>query len=178
MEYIWRKRRRSIWKGAVAGAIGGLVASWAMNGFSAILKKATEGSSTDGQNQNASGNGQQQEEDPTAITAKKISATMAGVELNQEQEKKGGTVVHYAFGTMMGAFYGAAAEVVPPVKSLAGLPYGAALFVGADEIALPALGLSKSPTEYPLSRHLSGLGQHIVYGATVELVRRTVRDSW
>jgi len=52
-------------------------------------------------------------------------------------KKKGGTVVHYAFGAVMGAVYGAAAEVAPPVKSLAGLPYGAALFVGADEIALP-----------------------------------------
>jgi len=96
--------------------------------------------------------------------------------LNKQQKKEGGTVVHYAFGAVMGAVYGAAADVVPPVKSLAGLPYGAALSVGADEIALPVLGLSKKPTEYPLSRHLSGLGQHLVYGATVELVRRGMRE--
>jgi hypothetical protein len=37
-------------------------------------------------------------------------------------KKKGGTGVHYAFGAVMGAGYGAAAEVAPPVKSLAGLP--------------------------------------------------------
>jgi putative membrane protein len=85
--------------------------------------------------------------------------------------------VHYAFGAVMGAVYGAVAEVAPPVKSLAGLPYGAALFVGADEIALPAFGLSKKPTQYPPSRHLSGLGQHLVYGATVEPVRRGRRQT-
>jgi len=37
-------------------------------------------------------------------------------------EEKGGTVVHYAFGAVMGAGYGAAAEVAPPVKFARGLP--------------------------------------------------------
>jgi len=30
---------------------------------------------------------------------------------------------------------------------------------------------------YPLSMHLSGLGQHLVYGATVELVRGGMRQA-
>jgi len=178
MEYTWKKRRRkpSVWKGAAAGAVGGLVASRAMNEFSSFIKTVAE-SGSNGHKQKAKGNGEQEQEDPTMTTAEKISETVADIKLNKQQKKKGGTVVHYAFGAVMGAVYGAAAEVAPPVKSLAGLPYGAALFVGADEIALPALGLSKKPTQYPLSRHLSGLGQHLVYGATVELVRRGMRQA-
>jgi putative membrane protein len=177
MEYTWKKRRKpSVWKGAVAGAVGGLVASWAMNEFSSLMKTVAE-SGGNGHKQKAKGNGEQEQQDPTIITAEKISETLADIKLNKQQKKKGSTVVHYAFGAVMGAVYGAAAEVAPPVKSLAGLPYGAALFVGADEIALPVLGLSKKPTQYPLSRHLTGLGQHLVYGATVELVRRGMRRA-
>ena len=177
MEYTWKKRRKpSVWKGAVAGAVGGLVASWAMNEFSALIKTVAE-SSSNGRKQKAKGNDEQQQEDPTMTTAEKISETVADIKLNKQQKKKGGTVVHYVFGAVMGAVYGAASEVAPPLKSLAGLPYGAALFIGADEIALPVLGLAKKPTEYPLSRHLSGLGQHLLYGATVELVRRGMREA-
>jgi uncharacterized membrane protein YagU involved in acid resistance len=76
----------------------------------------------------------------------------------------------------LGALYGAAAEYLPTVKSYAGLPYGAAVFVGADEIALPVLGLTKKPAEYPASQHLYGLSSHFVYGLTLEGVRRVVRD--
>jgi len=146
-----------------------------MNEFSSLIERVAE-SSSNGQKQRAKGNGNQKQEDPTMKTAEQVSETVTHRKLNKQQKKEGGTVVHYAFGAVMGAVYGAAADVVPPVKSLAGLPYGAALLVGADEIALPVLGLSKKPTEYPLSRHLSGLGQHLVYGATVELVRRGMRE--
>jgi uncharacterized membrane protein YagU involved in acid resistance len=174
----FRRRTRNgrdgaIWKGAAAGALGGLVASWVMNEFSVIVQKAAS-SSSNGQQQKQKVS-QQQSEDPTQATAEKIAETV-GMRLNKEQKQKAGTVVHYAFGALMGAVYGAATEVLPPVKSLAGLPYGAALFVAADEVALPVLGLAKAPTEYPLSRHLSGLGQHLVYGVTTELVRHSVRD--
>jgi uncharacterized membrane protein YagU involved in acid resistance len=53
--------------------------------------------------------------------------------------------------------------------------FGTGLFVAADEVAVPALGLSKSPREYPLSTHLYGLASHLVYGFTAEYVRRGVR---
>ena len=168
-------RDGEVWKGTAAGALGGLVASWAMNELSPVIQKITS-LVDNGQQQKQRVSGEQQPEDPTMTTAEKISETVAGIRLTKEQKKKGGTIVHYAFGALMGALYGAAAEVLPPVKSLAGLPYGAALFVGADELALPALRLSKRPSEYPLSRHLSGLGQHLVYGVTTEVVRRSPRN--
>jgi uncharacterized membrane protein YagU involved in acid resistance len=166
-------RDAEIWKGTAAGALGGLVASWVMNELSTLMQKAASNGGNGRQQQQQPA--EQEPEDPTQTTAEKISE-LAGIRLNKEQKQKAGTVVHYAFGAVMGAVYGAAAEVLPPVKSLAGLPYGAALFVAADEVTLPALGLAKPPTEYPLSRHLSGLGQHLVYGVTTEIVRRALRD--
>jgi len=57
------------------------------------------------------------------------------------------------------------------------LPFGAAVWAIADEGIVPAAGLSKSPTEYPLSIHAYALASHLVYGLTTELVRRTVRKA-
>jgi putative membrane protein len=119
----------------------------------------------------------EQKEDPTVKTADTLAEKIAGKKLSKSQKKKGGVAVHYAFGAVMGGLYGLAAEYSSVVRSAAGIPYGAALFVGADEIALPLLGLSSKPTEYPLSKHLSGFGSHVVYGTTLELTRRLLRNQ-
>ena len=83
--------------------------------------------------------------------------------------------MHYVFGTASGGLYGALAEVAPQVTTAAGLPFGAAFWLVADEVSVPLLGLSKGATEYPLSTHAYSLASHLVYGATAELSRRTVR---
>ena len=59
----------------------------------------------------------------------------------------------------------------------AGLPFGAAFWLLADETAVPLLGLSKGPTEYPLSTYAYALASHLVYGLTAEAVRRAVRGA-
>jgi uncharacterized membrane protein YagU involved in acid resistance len=60
---------------------------------------------------------------------------------------------------------------------VAGLVFGAALFVLADEVAVPAFGLSGKPTEVPVSSHLYGLGAHLVYGISAEIARRGMRAA-
>lgn len=181
MARLWKRRTRGedVLKGAAAGIIGGLAASWIMTQFQTIWMKASE-AAANGNSSKANGRQreQQQEEDPTMKTADKITKTFTGESLRKSQKKTGGTLVHYAFGAAVGGLYGAMAEYVPRVKSFAGLPYGTAVFLGADELALPLLGLSKKPTEYPVSRHLYGLSSHIVYGATLEGVRRAIRAKW
>ncbi len=66
-------------------------------------------------------------------------------------------------------------EINPSANSLAGVPFGANLFPGADEVALAALGLSKKATAYSLSKHVYGLVSHAVYGVTTKAVLRAVR---
>jgi uncharacterized membrane protein YagU involved in acid resistance len=95
--------------------------------------------------------------------------------LTRAEKKKAGPVVHYAFGALMGAVYGASVEVNPSANALAGIPFGAILFAAADEVVLPVLGLSDKPAAYPLSTHVYGLVSHAVYGVTTETVRRIVR---
>jgi len=97
--------------------------------------------------------------------------------LTTQQKTKAGPIVHYAFGTVLGGLYGAVSEVAPKMRVAGGVPYGAAVFVAADEIALPALKLTKSPGAYPVSTHLYALASHVVWSATTEGVRRVVRRA-
>jgi uncharacterized membrane protein YagU involved in acid resistance len=44
-----------------------------------------------------------------------------------------------------------------------------------SELGLPLVGLARDPRDYPLSRHASAFGSHIVFGLTVEAFRRAIR---
>lgn len=79
--------------------------------------------------------------------------------------------MHYAFGGSVGAIYGATAVRNPDVTAWGGVPFGAAVWLIADEMGVPLTGLSKPPTEYPLKDHASALAAHLIYGATTESVR-------
>jgi uncharacterized membrane protein YagU involved in acid resistance len=67
------------------------------------------------------------------------------------------------------------AEVAPQVTAGVGIPFGAVFWAVGDEAAVPALGLAKGPTAYPISTHVYALASHLVYGLTAELSRRAVR---
>ncbi len=108
--------------------------------------------------------------------AEAISENVFCHKLEKREKKVAGEAVHYVMGTSSGAIYGAMAELVPFVTVGAGLPFGAAVRLIADEAAVPALGLSKSPTEYPLGTHAYALASHFVYGLTTDIVRRAVRS--
>jgi putative membrane protein len=165
----------NILRGALAGAVGGLVASWTMNEFQKLWTGAEKQIIGGKQGQQGDQKGGEDAEDATMKTADRISEALRGRHLTKDEKKEAGPVVHYAFGVLMGAVYGASVEVNPSANALAGIPFGAILFAAADEVALPALGLSDKPVAYPLSRHLYGLVSHAVYGVTTETVRRIVR---
>jgi uncharacterized membrane protein YagU involved in acid resistance len=182
------QKERSVWKGSFAGLIGGLVASWTMNLFQAAWSKAAEGfekphgaqsmqpSEAEDQGQAPTQNKENQD-DATVKAAKAISVTIFGYELKESEKELAGAAVHYAFGTAIGGLYGAVAEFAPEVTAGVGLPFGAAFWLVADETAVPLLGLSKGPTEYPVSTHAYALTSHLVYGLTAELMRRALRKA-
>jgi Protein of unknown function (DUF1440) len=170
--------RRSTWKGLAAGAAGGLAGAWVMNQFQSVWSAAAERFSANGlQTAQRETEVNENSEDAPMKVAGRISKTLLGKTLTLEQKKKASPVVHYAFGALAGGFYGAMAERLPQVKRAKGLPFGTALFVAADEIAVPAFGLSKSPAEYPLSSHLNAFASHLIYGAATEWSRRGVRRA-
>ncbi|MEP0545594.1 MAG: DUF1440 domain-containing protein [Rhodothermales bacterium] len=174
-----RRPSPSLWKGAVAGLAGGLAASFAMNQFQAALSAAPRAVSGDEADRHPgddpSDEGETSSEPATVKAASAISEGVFDHELTDEQKERAGPAVHYAFGGGTGAAYGAAAEWLPEMTAAAGLPFGTAFWLVADEAAVPALGLSKAPTAYPLSVHAESLAAHLVYGLVTEFVRRGVR---
>ncbi len=177
-------RRPSPWKGLAAGVAGGLAATIVMTQFQNAWSKASKALKGDRNGEPSGKPADQQTDDQNEDATMKVAGKLAIVArktLSLEEKKKAGPYIHYGFGTAVGALYGLAYEFTPrPVKGLhpvvAGSGYGTALFLGADEIAVPALGLSEGNGNAPLSSHLYGWASHLVYGLTLEMVRKTVRQ--
>lgn len=170
---------RELGKAVLAGLAGGLIGSLAMNQFQnawskaskAMKKNSGQGSEKQAEHQRA----QQQSEDATMKTAGKI-AELGGRQLSHKQKARLGPVLHYSFGTLQGGIYGAVTELAGTRGGVvSGITFGAALFGLADELAVPALGLSGKPAESPLSSHLYALASHLVYGISTDAVQRGLR---
>ena len=105
--------------------------------------------------------------------AGKISKEI-GRPLSREERKKAGPWVHYAFGTSVGAVFGVAAEMKPETMRrlnpvLTGAAYGAAVFVAAHEIVVPALKLSSNPLKEPIPEQIAEFVSHLIYGMGMAL---------
>ena len=167
-------------RGAAAGAIGGIVGSAAMVLFNHALASTGFGRSDVGQHhQDRRADAKPNDSDGTIAdepasrkAASAAAEALAGRPLNEREKDLGGSLFHYGFGAAAGAVYGALAAAAPKVTMGGGAPYGAAVFVTAGELGIPAAGLSRHPADYPPSRHLSALATHLVYGVTLETVRR------
>ncbi len=154
----------SPWKALIAGAFGGLVASVAMSEFHSLFPHAESHS-------------QPASEDSTVKAASAISKAIFHHRLTAAQKVTAGSVVHYAFGTTMGALYGVLAEFRDSQRLGWGLPFGAAIWLGAHVIIVPALGLSEPIVGKAPAAEAAEFASHLVYGAVVEGVRRTLRKS-
>jgi Protein of unknown function (DUF1440) len=177
-----RNGDENILKGFAAGLIGGLIASWTMNRFQELWTRLAN---NEDRKQSAQASLQKsrrvekqsnnEEQDTTVRAASAISESLFHHKLTESEKKIAGPAVHYSLGTAVGGLYGAVAEVAPEVTASAGLPFGAAFWLLVDEGAVPLLGFSKGPMDYPLSTHVYALTSHFVYGLTVEVTRQIVR---
>ncbi len=152
-KYFRRRHKPNVVRGVVTGIAAGFAATLIMDQFqrlTSVGQKAAEKQiriahheSVEAieRDQHHKEEEAAQQEDSTEKVARKIAA-VAGKDLPQEDRKKAGQAVHYAFGTLMGAVYGVTAELIPEVTTGGGTGYGTLLFLGADEIAVPAFQLS------------------------------------
>ena len=113
-------------------------------------------------------------EGSTEKVARKI-AESAGRHLTEDSKKTAAQAVHYTFGTLVGVVYACTAELLPEATTGSGLAFGTALFLAADEIAVPAFRLGPGPTQTPFSDQLEYWAAHVVYGVTLELGRSLLR---
>lgn len=184
-----RRRERGFqgWKGPVAGLAGGLAGTLVMTQAQRLMSSGQG----DDEEQGAERAGDHDEERageqheqgqsggdaPATVQVARHVSRAVGKRLSPQREPQAGQAVHYGFGALMGAVYGGLVELHPGFSAGRGAAFGAALFLMADEVAVPALGLSEPPTQQPLGTHAYGLASHLIYGGVAELVRGLVRGA-
>jgi putative membrane protein len=164
MSVFKRSRKAPAWKNIMLGITGGLAGSWLMNQSQTAMQKIGGGKNSASERSGG--------EPATVVTAEKLSESLTDKPLPEDHKKAADPIVHYAFGALLGGLYGGLVRKTPLITLGAGTLYGAAVWLLADEIAVPALGLAGPPQKYPASKHLQALGAHLVYGLTAEGVRR------
>lgn len=167
-------------RGVLAGAGAGLAASWMMNVFMAgpgeKLRQSLQSEEEKQQEQSQQEQSGEPSQDATMKVADAVVSTATGGQhLSMEGRQKGGPLVHYAFGALMGGAYGALAEYSETARAGLGTGFGTALFAGADLVAVPALHLSPPLKESPPKTLATPFAAHLVYGVTTELLRRGLR---
>ena len=148
-------------RGLAAGIAAGLVASLAMNLFQKAWAAALPMPGD--------------EDDPATVkAAQRVSRAATGEYFANENKEAAGEAIHYLFGAVLGGAYGLLAEYRPEVTKGYGTLFGlgSAVF---DEVAVPAAGLSKSPTDFPAATHAYALASHIVFGGVTEATRQAVQ---
>jgi len=146
--------KKSLAKGLLAGLIGGLVATAVKTLADRMNPPRMHG-----------------EAEPPEVLAEKL----AGHALAVPQKEAAGAAIHWGFGALSGAAYGALAEYYPAATAKDGAGFGMALASLTHEHMLPALGLEAEPDEQTAHERTSEMATHVMYGVVTEGVRRVVR---
>jgi hypothetical protein len=163
-------REPKVWKGAVAGAVAGVVASWIMTRF----QVATAGRGVSGSENPQNLKPVEGRDDAPMKVSNEVAQVTLGRELTHDEKAEiGGPLAHYALGVTAGAFYGMLRETE---HAPGGAAFGAELFVVADQLGLPLVGLSPQPLKaFPASTNAQSLAAHLVYGISTALTFSLVR---
>jgi putative membrane protein len=152
-----RLTAESLAKGIIAGLIGGLVATAAKTLVERIYPPHTEG-----------------EVEPAAVS-QQFGQQITGGTLSPAREAIAAESIHWAFGAIAGAAYGALAEFYPAATAKDGASFGLALGSLIQDGALPALGVASPGEDESLRERASEFSSHLVFGVVTENVRGFVR---
>lgn len=151
---VTEKPTASFGKGALAGLIGGLAGAGAKLASERLFPPRPDGHTP-----------------PSLAVAEQVTQrSFEGAERQTAQQ-----AVHFLFGALAGAVYGAMVEFEPSLGAWRGAAFGITLNRITHESVLPRLGLAVPPNERQTGERISEWVTHAVYGATTDAVRRTVR---
>src|SRR6202046_1128330 len=128
------RRTRSLLKGFLAGAIGGLVGSAAKAAGEAVYPPRTLGQIP-----------------PPAVLVNRMSDRP----LSEKEEEVSVRAIHWSFGALVGGVYGVVAEYQPGVTGRLGANFGLTLCGITHASTLPLMGLTEKPEDQPMREHAS-----------------------
>jgi uncharacterized membrane protein YagU involved in acid resistance len=177
---IAKQRNDELLLGMAAGLVGGVVGSLAMNRVAIACGRRNDRAGREalamqgGQVSKRSG----WQTEPATVRAAQMLTRAAGQRrLSTPAKRRLGTLMHYLFGAGMGTLYAAAASKFPLVTRGRGAAFGTALWLAADEVGMPLVGLSNKPHRYRAADHFSSLAAHVVYGLLVDAAVRQGRNA-
>jgi putative membrane protein len=149
-------RDRSILKGALAGLLGGLAGAGAKVVAEQLFPPRIQG----------------QTPPPVVLAEQMAGHPLSGVERQAAMQG-----IHWTFGAVAGAIYGALVEYEPTLAAWKGAAFGIALNRITHESLLPKMGLSAPKSQQPTQERISEWVTHAVYGIATDAVRRAARRS-
>jgi putative membrane protein len=149
-------RKRSITKGLLAGLVGGLAGAGAKMVAEMVFPPRTEGQAP-----------------PPVVLAENVARRR----LPEQERELALHGIHWVFGAVAGAVYGALVEVEPSFGAWRGAAFGITLNRITHESILPRLGLTAPPGSQPTQERISEWVTHAVYGVAADSVRRAVRRA-
>ena len=177
---FWRPPPGRVYRGVVLGLLGGGLGVLAMGQYwtraAPLLdppQEEGEGSEQEPQpDQNViSPFGQQHQpgESSTAALGRRAYTAVTGGTPGKETRAALSEGVHWGFGVLSGAAFGAITARQRTAGLLSGAAFGAALWALNDEGLVPLLGLQDGPAATPPRGHLNRLGAHLSYGLALGL---------
>lgn len=160
-----KEQTHSILKDALLGALGGIAGTMAMGKLSSFLYKF-ESEEKKHKEETL------RKQPPYQTMAEKMARNILNKELTDQQKKKAGMALHWAYGIGWGALYGVLRKRVPMLSKAAGLPFATAFTLIGDEGMNTAFGVTPPPREFPWEAHARGYAGHIAFTATLEAVSR------
>lgn len=148
-------------KDVLIGAIGGLIGTVVLEQITSKLYE-WEGEEAKKKEEQLRAEG-----DPPTILAKRISDQVLRLNLSDKKKEKLAIGIHYAFGAMAGALFGALEPRAPFLSAGLGTMYGSLFWLLGDEIGMPVMGLSKPSQDYPWQTHARAWAAHAGYGVAV-----------
>lgn len=150
------RTERSLSKGAMAGLAGGLAGAGAKMLAEYFFPPRVHG-----------------ETPPPVVLAEQV----AWRNLDHENRKLAMHAIHWGFGALAGAVYGALVEFEPSLGAWRGAAFGITLNRITHESLLPKMGLSAPTQQQSTQERISEWVTHAAYGAATDAVRRIVRDK-
>jgi putative membrane protein len=154
VSYELTSTQRSLAKGLLAGLVAGLVATAVKSMAEKMYPPRIHG-----------------ELEPPEVLAEKL----AGHDLDDDTKLIASKAIHWGFGAMAGAAYGALAEYYPAATAKEGASFGLALMTLTHETALPVMGLSAASEDQTTREHMSEAATHLLFGVVAEKVRKLAR---
>ena len=163
-------------RGTLAGFLGGIAAAWVVNQYQ-IFKRKPQPRGFLEVEPDADISSEPIANGASVAVAERVSQQIFSHQLTRTERQIAAPIVHYGSSAVAGAMYGGLAEVMPSVGRGLGVPFSTLLWLGADQLVLPALGITKQPVEIPAETHAASISRRFIYGITLDISRRILRRT-